>query len=590
MSEIKIHYKDRSEFADSEIKKLNRSVNVLVFLRVLVFVAGVTLVVLFWSEAWLSAVIGVSMAVLFGGFIKSHLRKKDERSYWKEIQLFYENEIRGIDGDWSFANSGLEYHVSNHEFAHDIDLFGERSFFQRVNRTSLKGGEELLAQQFLSNDTSKIKVLQQANKELKTKQSFLEHFIGYSRINNSEVSPKLLRSWLIDFKPSLPKFLGGLGIAYSVISIGVIISFALEFISGTLLSGWLILGLMIVGIWLKQVTKLNAEINKIVSSIKSYGRLLNLIEEESFDSELLVGLKKKVVDQDHKASDVIDHLSRAIDLFNNRNNLIVALLGNGFFLWDLQTSSRLQKWFEKYGQNAVEWIDVLYELDAMISLAIYANNHENYVYPILDTNANINGKSLGHPLIKQEQCINNNVEISPESFLIITGANMAGKSTFLRTISLAILMTNLGLPVFAEELKIKPQKLITSMRSSDSLLEDESYFFAELKRLKYIIDKIKEEDYFIVLDEILKGTNSKDKEEGSKKFVKRLVDMGATGIIATHDLGLCAIEGELSQVKNYYFDAEIIDDELHFDYKMKDGVCKNMNASFLLRKMKIVSD
>ena len=169
---------------------------------------------------------------------------------------------------------------------------------------------------------------------------------------------------------------------------------------------------------------------------------------------------------------------------------------------------------------------------------------------------------------------------------------MAGKSTFLRTISLSIIMANIGLPVCAKSFDYSPIKLITSMRTSDSLTDDESYFFSELKRLKMIIESVqlteKPGDYFIILDEILKGTNSTDKAIGSRKFVERLVKLGAMGIIATHDLSLCEISKDLSEVKNYYFDAEIIDNELHFDYTFKEGICKNMNASFLLKKMEII--
>jgi len=165
---------------------------------------------------------------------------------------------------------------------------------------------------------------------------------------------------------------------------------------------------------------------------------------------------------------------------------------------------------------------------------------------------------------------------------------MAGKSTFLRTVSLSIVMANMGLPVCAQSFSYSPIKLITSMRTSDSLTDNESYFFSELKRLKFIVDSIYKDRYFIVLDEILKGTNSKDKAIGSKKFVKKLVASNSTGIIATHDLSLCAIENDLNQISNYYFDAEIINDELSFDYTLKNGICKNMNASFLLKKMKII--
>jgi DNA mismatch repair ATPase MutS len=200
----------------------------------------------------------------------------------------------------------------------------------------------------------------------------------------------------------------------------------------------------------------------------------------------------------------------------------------------------------------------------------------------------ISATDLGHPLLKNENRIDNNFTINKEEFFIVTGANMAGKSTFLRTISLSIVMANCGLPVCATSFKYAPIKLITSMRTADSLTEDESYFYSELKRLKFIIDEIKETDYFIILDEILKGTNSKDKAIGSKKFVEKLSNSKSTGIIATHDVSLCALENEFIDIKNYYFDAEIVNNELYFDYTLKNGVCKNMNASFLLEKMEIV--
>jgi len=165
---------------------------------------------------------------------------------------------------------------------------------------------------------------------------------------------------------------------------------------------------------------------------------------------------------------------------------------------------------------------------------------------------------------------------------------MAGKSTFLRTVSLSIVMANCGLPVCATEFNYAPTKLITSMRTSDSLSEDESYFYSELKRLKFIVDEIKNENYFIILDEILKGTNSTDKAEGSKKFVEKLTNSKSTGIIATHDVSLCELANDYNEVKNYFFDAYISNNELTFDYLLKQGVCKNRNASFLLQKMEIV--
>ena len=200
----------------------------------------------------------------------------------------------------------------------------------------------------------------------------------------------------------------------------------------------------------------------------------------------------------------------------------------------------------------------------------------------------LKSKNAGHPLLDPAKSVLNDITIDGGQFFIITGANMAGKSTFLRTVSLQIMMANVGLPVCAESVSYSPIKLITSMRTTDSLTDDESYFFSELKRLRYIVDEIQTDRYFIVLDEILKGTNSTDKALGSKKFVERLVKSKSTGIIATHDLSLCEVANEYDAVKNHYFDAEIIDNELHFDYTFKDGICQNMNASFLLKKMGII--
>lgn len=195
---------------------------------------------------------------------------------------------------------------------------------------------------------------------------------------------------------------------------------------------------------------------------------------------------------------------------------------------------------------------------------------------------------MGHPLVDSKKNVLNDFTIGKGRFCIVTGANMAGKSTFLRAVSLQIVMANMGLPVNGKEVEYKPVRLLTSMRSSDSLTDETSYFYAELKRLKYIVDELEKGECFVVLDEILKGTNSVDKAEGSKKFVERLVRSGATGLVATHDLSLCTLADELPQVENHYFDAQIVNGELYFDYRFKEGICQNMNASFLLKKMGIV--
>jgi DNA mismatch repair ATPase MutS len=299
--------------------------------------------------------------------------------------------------------------------------------------------------------------------------------------------------------------------------------------------------------------------------------------------------QQQIQTESQKASTIFAKFSKVLDAFDQRNNLLIDFFGNAFLLRDLQQVHNVEKWMNRYKDVVEDWFKVIAFFDAQNSLANFAFNHPNYVFPEIEKNKGvIISKNLGHPLLKESERIDNDFKIENHQFFIITGANMAGKSTFLRTVSLAIVMANMGMPVCAEKFKYSPIKLITSMRTSDSLADNESYFFSELKRLKFIVDEIKNEDYFIILDEILKGTNSTDKAIGSKKFVQKLVASNSTGIIATHDLSLCEIEKELSEVLNYYFDAEIINDELHFDYKLKVGTCKNMNASFLLKKMEIV--
>jgi DNA mismatch repair ATPase MutS len=211
------------------------------------------------------------------------------------------------------------------------------------------------------------------------------------------------------------------------------------------------------------------------------------------------------------------------------------------------------------------------------------------VFPQIETgDFTLQATDTKHPLLDPAKAIGNDIAITSGAFFIITGANMAGKSTFLRTVSMNIVLANVGLPVWATHMNYSPIKLITSMRTSDSLTDEASYFFSELTRLKYIVDKIEGDRYFIVLDEILKGTNSQDKANGSRKLIEKLSRKHATGIIATHDLSLTEVGKEYDTISNYFFDAEIVDDELHFDYTFKTGVATNMNASFLLRKMGIV--
>lgn len=247
----------------------------------------------------------------------------------------------------------------------------------------------------------------------------------------------------------------------------------------------------------------------------------------------------------------------------------------------------------KNNGHTQQWFSALSELDALISLGAFTFNNPDYIFPEITSDTFcFESEALGHPLIPREKCVKNDVKISGTPyFMIITGANMAGKSTYLRTIGVNHLLASIGAPVCAQTFRFSSGKLLTNLRTADSLVNNESYFFAELKRLKMIINRLQaqEEGLFIILDEILKGTNSEDKQKGSFALMQRFIKLGGNGIIATHDLALGTLEMEFPQaIKNYHFDADISNDALSFTYQIHKGIARNMNASFLMKKMGIV--
>jgi len=366
-----------------------------------------------------------------------------------------------------------------------------------------------------------------------------------------------------------------------------LVSFAI--IPFSILVLWVFIGLGITALFFKKTQEIYVQADKAKATFKQYYLLLQEIENRKFSSAKLQEKQQIIQSEKLQASIIFKQFSKILDAFDQRNNLLIAFVGNAFFLWDLRNAVKVEIWITNYKHTVKKWFEVIAFFDAQNSLANFQYNHPEYTFPkVQKQDAIIKSVGLGHPLLNSEKRIDNDFKIYDQEFFIVTGANMAGKSTFLRTVSLSIVMANVGLPVCAKVFEYSPIKLITSMRTSDSLADDESYFYSELKRLKFIVDTIDKDGYFIILDEILKGTNSKDKAIGSKKFIEKLVTSKSTGIIATHDVSLCELATDFSEIKNYYFDAEISNDELYFDYLFKKGVCKNMNASFLLKKMEII--
>ncbi|TWO31383.1 DNA mismatch repair protein MutS [Seonamhaeicola sediminis] len=583
------YYKKHLEEYQDKAKTCLRRMTTLSLLRLLVFgltVFGIYLSFNIWQLAVAIAIVG---AVVFVRLLSRYTDIKQKKAFNEALVKINEDELKIVTGDFHDRDKGLQFQDPNHFYSLDIDLFGRGSFFQFINRTNIKEGSETLANLLKANNIEDIPRRQKAIKELSGKPKWRQHYLATASLVQIETPAKEIVSWLKNYQIFLPKMMQWLPIAFTIATIILLGLILTNFIDISFIGYWLLVGLVITGRYVKKINLLSIHTDKVKDTFRQYAQLLKLIEEENFSSALLIEKQCQIKSETKEASTIFKELSRALDALDNRNNIIGAIFGNGYFLTDIKNSYWIEKWIENYADKVEDWFEVVSFFDAYNSLANYAYNHPEFIYPeILDNDSVINAKNLGHPLLDKTKRIDSDLKIDNEQFFIVTGANMAGKSTFLRTVSLHIVMANVGLPICTKESQYSPVKLITSMRTTDSLTDDSSYFFSELTRLKFIVDTIAKEPYFIVLDEILKGTNSTDKAIGSKKFVEKLVASNATGIIATHDLSLCEIEDELEDVKNYYFDAEIINDELHFDYRLKKGICQNMNASFLLKKMDIV--
>ena len=333
--------------------------------------------------------------------------------------------------------------------------------------------------------------------------------------------------------------------------------------------------------------------------------MIFLIEKESFKSDLLSKLKSVFVNEKNSASENIKELKSLTDKLDARMNIVVAVLLNGILLWDINVMCGIENWRKKNKDHFMKWVDAIGEFDAFISLGMYAHNNPTYVFPEVETNHfTIEAENLGHPLIQESVLVKNNYNISHAPKVdLLTGANMAGKSTFLRTIGVNLTIAMIGAPVCASKYKFSPIHLFTSLRTNDSLQENESFFYAELKRLHLLIKEYEKESgeaslaiasktsrqVFFLLDEILKGTNSKDQHAGSEALIKKILRLNGVGIVATHDVELSKLSSQFpDKVRNLCFEITIKDNKLNFDYKLSEGVCSTMNASFLMKTMGIV--
>jgi hypothetical protein len=578
-------------------KKEDRLVLILSFLRFVVFIGGFIVV---WIGFTKSVTAGIFLfllcTILFLYLVKLFSNHSTRREFMANLILINQNEVAAISGDLSAFNDGNSYIDIRHDFSFDIDLFGAASLFQYLNRTVTGYGRDILAS-WLSDSFSLSKELvprQEAIRELASKDKWRHEFMATGMkipLEKDEISG-LLR-WIeerpLTVSSSLKKLLIFVLPVSACASLLLMITAILPYKIFVLI---FLINLFFIAGGLKKINEIHNALTKKYNFLTSIKRLLLTFEKEIFVSPVLNNIKSNTSGERASASDSIRELGRLIRSFDSRSNMLVGFVLNGLFLWDYQSVYRLEKWKSKYHTLFPLWLDMVGQVDAYISLGNYAYNNPDFAFPVKSDNLIVfSAKKLGHQLIDENKRVCNDFILGKKGTVcIISGANMAGKSTFLRTVAVNYILAMTGAPVCVSEMSFIPQKLFTSMRTLDSLSENESYFYAELKRLAMLKHRIEEGDpVFFILDEILKGTNSADKSAGSKLFLQRIIQNEGTGLIATHDTSLGNLESDWpGAIVNKCFEIEIDGENIRFDYKLQDGITQKMNAVFLMKQMGIL--
>lgn len=593
IEEVKEYYTEIVDHQQSVLSGLKKKIFQIGTIRLLVVIACFVCVYVFWKNR--EAVISIIIAsfVLFLFLMNYHSKLFRKKNYSEQQIKNAWNELKALDYDFTPFDGASEKISAEHSFSLDLDLFGERSVFQAINRTVTSFGKDFLADMliFPLEDKNKILDRQKATKELSENRKLLAHFraIGQTReidnLNKKDFAESF--SHPVIFRNSM--WWKSLTYIFPLLYIVLGVLVYMDIVAGIWFVPLYVVTFIISSLPSKKAHQILTAFDSKSQVLGVYADLFDIIEKESFDSPLLQDIQKQL-NTTTKASKAIAQLKTLHTCLMMSEAYPILLLINPVLLWNVRYSVKIENWTETHKSNIGRWFDAVARFDGLVSWGIFAFNHPDYIYPQIADKFIFKGKGLGHPMLHRDVCVLNDINISHTPyFMVVTGANMAGKSTYLRTIGVNHTLACAGAPVWAESLEFYPGRLVTNLRTADSLADNESYFFAELKRLKMIIDRLQSgEKLFIILDEILKGTNSIDKQKGSWALMKQLISLNGNGIIATHDLLLGELEKEFPEnVKNYRFEADITNDHLSFTYKMKEGVAQNMNASFLMRKMGI---
>ncbi len=592
-AQVKVYedHLDTFKRQSQEFSETDRRISIYRFLLV---VSAIILLYQYNETGYYLLLLPVALvAAAFFLLIQKHKAIRLQNELAKIKVAINEDELAYVKkGDLPF-DDGNEFIDPTHDYSYDLDFFGSRSLFHHLNRTGTITGKRLLADSLL-HILPKDQIIQnqESVNELKDEIAWRQDFLALAKLKPD--SPEIVSDLIGWSKKRSTKFTG-LQKLFSylcpalVITTLVIYLFTPYELMGRLSLLLSLINLGVVGAQFKSIKGELITSTRIEQILRQYSLLFKQIEDTSFTSKQLKALQQQLLQNNHKASTSIHDLSLLFGRLEHVSNVFAAPLLNGLFLYHFHVLRGLSSWKRTYAEHIEEWLQIIGEFEKFSSLANFTYNNEGFVFPEINDNHEISFEELGHPLIQNKISVTNSISFQPQSFFILTGSNMSGKSTFLRTLGVNMVLAGIGAPVYATKASIYPLPVLVSMRLSDSLTDSESYFYAEVKRLKYIMDQLKEKPCFVLLDEILRGTNSDDKRNGTIEVIKKMANQKVYGGIATHDLEVCNVSNEYPKtLTNKRFEVEIVNDELVFDYKLRDGVCQNKSASFIMKKMDVI--
>jgi DNA mismatch repair ATPase MutS len=587
-------YKNRLEDFENQRQIVQKKATKISFLRILLVLFLFYLIYEMINTA--TSTIGLLILLVLGAFfylVKLHSEVNQQKKHLEALMKVNKNEIDFLENNENNYEDGSEFIDTQHQYAFDLDIFGKKSVFQHLNRTNTFIGKKTFSQ-LLKNILPKDYILNQqiAVRELSDELDFRQHFMANAiNSNDSESVYKRLMLWAQSKSVAISKSLRYVAfispILFALLAIGYFITDNATLI--TYLSSLFVGNLFILGQFYKKIAKEIQYISEVDSTIKNYGIMIENIENQNFKSKKLNQLKDTLLTNKSKASAKLKQLSEIFGKMDAINNLVTTIFFNGTFLFHIHTLNQLLKWKKIHATELETWLNTIGEFESLISLSNFAYNNVDFVFPELNNDFKISFENLVHPLINPNKRVGNSIAFEPQSFYILTGSNMSGKSTFLRSLGLNLILSGIGSVVCATKANTHTMPVLVAMRTSDSIAESESYFYAEIKRLKKIMDTLDNQKCFVLLDEILRGTNSDDKQTGTIAVVEKMISKLAVGVIATHDVEVCLTSNKYPKIlENKCFEAQIINDDLVFDYQLRDGICQNKSATFLMQKLDII--